>query len=276
MLETVWADEQGVPASDRGLAYGDGLFETLRIAHGKPSLLDYHLRRMLDGANRLAIPLTRDQLTGAVDSALVHFQSEFPQNCEGWILKMMLTRGSGGRGYLPPENPSPRLIISAHPLPAPPDRSGVEVGIARSVLVVDPAIAGVKSLNRLAQVQASREIQPGWFDVLMCDSAGCLIEGTRTNLFCLLGNTWVTPPVSSLAVAGVARAALIDHLNTQNAPVEEYPLSMAMLYRRDFEGLVLTNSVMGALPVKRIDRFQLPISDRLATIVSFLSDAVGS
>ncbi|MGP4844266.1 aminotransferase class IV [Marinobacter sp. 1Y8] len=276
MLETVWADEQGVPASDRGLAYGDGLFETLRIAHGTPTLLEYHLRRMLDGATRLAIPLTRVQLTGAVESALEHFQHQFPQDGKGWVLKLVLTRGSGGRGYLPPENPTPRLIISSHPLPVMPNDSGIEVGIADSPLVVDPAIAGVKSLNRLAQVQASLGIRPGWFEMLMCDSTGCLVEGTRTNLFALLGDTWVTPPVSSLAVAGVARAALIDHLNSNGVPVEEYPLLMAMFYRPDFGGLILTNSVMGAVPVSRIDAFQLPISDRLATIVSFLSDAVGS
>lgn len=276
MLEIVWADEQGVPASDRGLAYGDGLFETLRVAQGKPTLPEYHLQRMLDGAARLAIPFAREQLTAAVESALERFQHQFPQDEGGWVLKLMLTRGSGGRGYLPPDNPKPRLIISAHPLPAMPDVCGVDVGVATSPLLVDPAVAGIKSLNRMAQVQASFSIRPGWFEVLMRDTTGCFVEGTRTNLFALLGDTWVTPPVSSLAVAGVARAALIDHLNVNGEFVAECPLAMAMLYRHDFGGLILTNSVIGAVPVSRIDGFQLPISDRLATIVSFLSDAVGS
>lgn len=259
-----------MPADDRGLAYGDGLFETIRVRRNGPTLADYHVRRMLEGAERLAIPLAHDQLTACIQHAVERYRS-----AEDWVLKLMLTRGTGGRGYRPDPTPSPRVIVSRHALPPVP-QAGAAVSISKQPLTVDPLLAGLKTLNRLPQVLASQSM-PDWaYEVLMTDRAGFYLEGTKTNLFASLGGCWITPPCTELAVAGVARQAVIDYLVSQGEPVEYRAIAPGDLSRADCDGLLLTNSVVGAVAVAEIDGQQLPMGPSLAKIRSFLTEAVGS
>jgi 4-amino-4-deoxychorismate lyase len=261
VVDVLWAEDASVPVSDRGLAYGDGVFETIRVQQNRPTLAGRHLARIREGAERLGIGVDPVFLAENLYNACQRYARQ-----HDWVLKVMLTRGSGGRGYRPPHTALPRLIFGAHPLPPPPAAEGVSVCLAGLTLSVSPALSGLKSLSRLDQVLASQTIAAGCYESIMTDSAGRLLEGTRTNLMLLMGDQWLTPPVSDLAVAGVMRARVIQSLREQSESVQERPVSPALLASADCGGMVLMNSVAGVIPVRNFGCVRLPVGARLATI----------
>lgn len=260
-LDVIWADRQDLPASDRGLAYGDGLFETIRVEGDQPLLLRRHLERLVAGARRLAIPLPPDQLQQLVGEALEHYGRP-----SAWVLKLVLTRGSGGRGYRPPTQCRPRLVLSCHAMPPLPAPDGVTATVASTPLVVNPELSGLKSLNRLEQVMASQNLPAESYEAVFTDTGGRLLEGTRTNLLVRFDGQWWQPPAEGIAVAGVMAAALADGLTAAGERVRQRPLPLSLLTRPECEGLYLTNSVIGAVPVRKLGCLYLPIDNTLATI----------
>lgn len=271
MLSVIWPEEGVVDSSDRGLAYGDGLFETIRVMGSRAFLLERHLQRLIRDAQRLSIPLSRSRLDAVVETALETLAPKTDSGSPGWVLKLILTRGSGGRGYRLPETVSPRLVVSAHSLPPRPDPGGVLARISQWPLVVSPGLAGIKSLNRLDQVMASRELQPGDYEVIMPDLQGDLVEGTRTNLLVRCHHYWVTPAEQSLAVAGVMRGEVLEALEKAGEKVLKRPVSRADLDDSNCLGVWLMNSVAGAVPVRQLGEQGLPVDDGLATIAPLVT-----
>lgn len=257
----VWGESDQIPADDRGLAYGDGLFETIRVSRHAPTLCQRHLDRLLSGADCLKIPLNASDLRTALDASLVRYRRDMD-----WVLKLILTRGSGGRGYTPSSAPSPRLIASAHDMPALPAPAGVYACLSTWNAQMSGPLSGLKSLNRLPQVMASEAMPDGCYEAIMCDEAGRMLEGTRTNLFLRIGDQWLTPPTGHLAVAGVMRAEVMARLAQQGEPVLEQPLPPALLEHPDCRGLIVMNSVIGAVSVRQIGTLRLPVDAGLATI----------
>lgn len=268
MIVTVVPEEQpdqmGVPVSDRGLAYGDGLFETILVVNGQPQLLEAHRQRMLQGAERLAIPLTPAELCDALASICDRLSSAQGRQ----VLKLILTRGSGGRGYKPPEEAGPRLIVSLSPAPAPLSLDGVAAVTSTIPLTVNPVLAGIKTLNRLEQVMASRDIPADCFEALMAGTEGDLREGTRTALLYRWQDQWWTPPRDKVAVHSVMLGHVERGLAQRGEGLKEAMLFPDQLWQPEFSGLLLLNSVIGAVPVQTLDGRRLPQSGQLATIVS--------
>lgn len=265
MFHLYWADEGGVPASDRGFAYGDGLFETMSVTAGRSALLGYHLDRLSQDAGRLAIPAARFELEKVCARALARYAGQYGGG--NWVLKLTLTRGSGGRGYRPDPGIQPNLMVSHSAAPAPADPAGVVVDFSPIPLTVNPLFAGIKSLNRLEQVMAARELRGDVYEVLMSNREGQVVEGTRTNLFVRSGETWITPPSATLAVAGVMRRYVLDRLHSSGHEVREAPLQLADLVGERCRGVWLTNSVLGVVSVRNLAGHDLPVDQRLATIV---------
>lgn len=242
LIDGVPSDQ--LPATDRGLAYGDGLFETIRIHRGTPLFLDLHLQRLALGCERLgivpAIPQWRQWLERALLDA-----------APASVLKLIVTRGSGGRGYRPPESAQPRCIISLHDLPAPsqPDpREGIKAFVCEQRLALQPALAGIKHLNRLEQVLASREFpDASWQEGLMCDCAGNLVEGTRSNLFLAVQGRLFTPDLTQCGIAGILRAQLLTLFGSR---VEVATLHDTRLLGA--EEIFVCNSVLGIWPVTQL------------------------
>ncbi len=263
MPHVFWADEQGLPATDRGLAYGDGLFETIRMQGRQGLLLSRHLARLTRDAARLAIPVSRRDLQSVCARAVERWPRS---DDEGWVLKLTLTRGAGGRGYRADPGMTPNLLVSAAPLPPMPDPAGVVADFSRVPLTVNPLLAGIKSLNRLEQVMAAQDIQGSLFEVLMSNARGELVEGTRTNVLLKTSLGWVTPPASTLAVAGVLREWLLERLRARGEPVLEQPITMADVTGPECQGLFLLNSVLGVVPVRTLADHDLPVDTGLATI----------
>lgn len=237
MLPPALFDDHYVPFDDRGLAYGDGLFETVLLRAGEPVLWRYHTDRLANGCERLNIPLP---CQAALDDA---WQGVSTAELE--VLKLILTRGSGGRGYAQPDEVTPRLLSRRTPFQPSIQRwqQGVTVRLCDLRLSRQPRLAGIKHLNRLENVLARQE----WNDTaiaegVLADSEGLVIEATSMNIFWQQAGQVLTPLLDQCGVAGTLRAALIDQ-----GAVAQTSLSLDCL--AEVEQLWVANSVQGVWPV---------------------------
>ena len=236
----------GQPASeinllDRGLAYGDGLFETMLIHQHKVVFLAEHLTRLQRGCEQLGMEL--DQ--AALDAELAQMLAS--STASNGVLKVMVTRHAGGRGYRPGAATCNR-ILTMHPALDYRDshpEQGIAMFVCRQRLSRQPALAGLKHLNRLEQVLASREWpDESCMEGLMLDTEGLVIEGTRSNLFAVIKGKLLTPDLSLSGVAGVMRNVLLANFG---AAVTVSTLTLEQV--RQAEEIFVCNSINGIWPV---------------------------
>lgn len=250
-VETTWVDGapgRAVPADDRGLHYGDGLFETVAVRRGVPVFWERHMTRLAEGCARLRLPRP--------DPAVLQREADaLCRDADAAVLKVVITRGSGGRGYRPPAAPEPRRVLSLHPWPgavAARAAEGVRVITCRTPLGDSPALAGLKHLNRLEQVLARAEWDdPDIPEGLMADTRGRLVEGTMGNLFAVRAGALVTPPVDRCGVRGIMRGVVMEQAAGRGLAVSEAYLDLPALVRA--EEVFLTNSIIGLWPVLAVD-----------------------
>ncbi|MCI8211598.1 4-amino-4-deoxychorismate lyase [Pseudomonas sp. S25] len=251
-----WID--GRPADtlsvrNRGLAYGDGLFETVAVRAGRPSLLDQHLQRLQRGCDRLRITadhfLIRDELLA------------FAAQLGDGVMKLILSRGDSQRGYAPDPHSRPLRILQGGPLPAYPAAHaelGVRLFPCVTRLAEQPLLAGLKHLNRLEQVLARSEWQsPEFAEGLMRDTSGRVIEGVYSNLFIVRDGLLITADLSRAGVAGVMRAALLEQAPALGIQVDVRDLQMADLEHAD--EVFVCNSVYGIWPVHGFEQLSWPV-----------------
>ncbi len=232
-----------VGGDDRGLAYGDGLFETMLASAGTLPWWESHWQRLEAGARRLRMSLPARAKVESEAMALL--------DGGGGVLKLIVTRGAGGRGYLPSAIAAPTWVLSRHPLPPPAPAAGLNLRWCDTRLALQPALAGIKHCNRLEQVLARAE----WLDAaapeneadegLMRSAEGDVVCATAANVFVLHGSRWRTPPVDRCGVAGICRQWLLAALD-----VEQARLGVEDLYAAD--AVFLCNAVRGILPVGRL------------------------
>ena len=231
-----------IAITDRGLAYGDGVFETLLVANGQPVWWDAHLARLQRGCEALGIAAPAATTLDAEARALIAGQSRA-------VLKILVTRGAGGRGYGADPDLAPTRVLSLHaaPMLAPDDVAhGVAVRWCDTRLAIQPRLAGLKHLNRLEQVLARNE----WRDDaiaegLMRDLEGRAVCATSANLFVVRGGALLTPALHRCGVAGTARSWVL-----QRHDVAEVDLTVEDIEQAD--ELLLCSSVRGILPVARL------------------------
>lgn len=239
--------ESRIAATDRGLHYGDGLFETLAVIEGKPCLWQRHMARLQQGCTRLGISMPDPKRLWAEAKQEI-------AGAERGVLKIIVTRGQGGRGYRPPSEPVPTRMLHLSPWPDYPDqawRQGITARVCHTRLGCNPALAGIKHLNRLEQVLARAEWQDGAIaEGIMLDAEGRVIEGTMSNLFMLREGRLVTPDLSRCGVAGVMRALIIDLARAQALPVSVEDVCLDDLLQAD--ALFFSNSLIGIWPVQSL------------------------
>jgi 4-amino-4-deoxychorismate lyase len=228
---------------DRGFQYGDGLFETIEIRENTPIFLQQHLQRLNQDSQRLHLP--------KIDLDVLH--SEIHQLCENAgnaVLKIIITRGTGGRGYRQPDEIQPPRILSLHPFPDYPKSfytNGIVARICNTRLGLNPTLAGIKHLNRLEQVMARAE----WNDNaihegIMLDFNGRVIEGTMTNLFYAKNNQLFTAFLNLCGIKGILRGWIFEQI-----PVIEHDFFIENLFNAD--EIFVCNSVMGICSVRQIE-----------------------
>lgn len=241
-------DGDRVSALDRGLAYGDGLFETIRFLHGEAPLWSRHVGRLREGCERLGLPAPD---VGQLAGECARVTAGMPDA----VVKVVLTRGAGRRGYAPSAEAVATRVVAAFPVPdVPPDwyRDGIRVRCCALRLASQPRLAGIKHLNRLEQVLARAEwSDAGVVEGLLFDQHDNLVSATAANVFVAIDGRLSTPSVETCGVAGVLRGALLRAL----PDVRIRTVAKDELMRVD--EMFLASSVRGVLPVRVLEGREL-------------------
>lgn len=247
------AEASALPLPDRGLDFGDGVFETLLIRQGEPLFLDLHLARMLRGCKVLVLPDCESTVRRHLQAATSAIAAR------GWhwaSLRITLSRGTGPRGYAPPNKARPRIIISVTRLDkfAPDMSAPAALHLADMRWATQPALAGLKHLNRLEQVLAAAEYTAAGLDeAVMLDQTGRVISVVAGNLFVVSGGEILTPELKNCGIHGTRR----DLVMRRWAPkleliVRECELGIAELEAAD--EVFYSNALVGLRPVARFGR----------------------
>ena len=235
-----------IAAADRGLAYGDGVFETMAWLDGQVRAFAHHWERLNAGCNRLGI--------AAPDRAVLESEIVRVANAERCVIKIIVSRGASGRGYGPDPGGVPTRVVAGLAWPAYPQRcwtDGVTVGIAQTRLAMNPALAGIKHLNRLEQVLGARERQRhGWDEAVMLDYQNHVIGGTMSNIFLVLDGELRTPGLQDSGIRGVTRTRILAAARRMGVASAEATIDMNNVLAA--EEVFLSNALIGIWPVARV------------------------
>ncbi|MCG6871101.1 MAG: aminodeoxychorismate lyase [Gammaproteobacteria bacterium] len=270
LLNASWALVDGeaadtVPLGDRGLHFGDGLFESIRVERGQALLWHLHAARLARGCEVLGMEFPADRL----------LERELAEVCQGApevaMVKLLLTRGDG-RGYAVPAGGRVRRIWLLYPLRDDPEAraEGVAVRECRLRLSLQPRLAGIKHLNRIEQILARGEVEPPFREGLCFDQRERLVEATSANVFLVRDEMLVTPRLDACGIAGVMRARVMNVARELGMPVSETEVDHAALASAD--ELLLTNSLIGIWPVRQLGtqaRVVGPVCRRLQAACGF-------
>lgn len=249
--------ENRVNVGDRGLQYGDGLFETIAYRNDHLEFLSDHLSRLVEGCQRLKITFTPSLQQSLINEVNAVCQ----QLTNDAVIKVILTRGSGGRGYrYQPDMPATRIICTyAMPMYPAHNVSGITVRICQQRLAINPSLAGIKHLNRLEQIMARNEWQDEMVaEGLMFDYHQRLIEGTMSNVFLVQDNQLWTADLSNSGIAGIMRKQLMQVAERLGIQLHITELSIENLKQAD--EVFVCNSLIGIWPVTYIMDFNLEFS----------------
>ncbi|MDF1583420.1 MAG: aminodeoxychorismate lyase [Methyloprofundus sp.] len=252
--------------TDRGLHYGDGLFETIEIVQGQPVFLTQHLARLKIGCQVLRIPYPKEAL----------LLDEIHQICHSvvhGVVKLMLTRGSGGRGYRQPETILATRLVFLYPFPRYPanyKNEGIKAHFCTSRLGLNPVLAGIKHNNRLEQVLARAEWQDEFQEGLMLNLNEHVIEGTMTNLFVVKDGVLYTPEIILSGVKGVLREIILEIAKINNIPFKVTSLTQDFILLAD--ELFVTNSVIGIWPIKSLTGKSYTLGPWTQKIIHYLAE----
>jgi 4-amino-4-deoxychorismate lyase len=236
-----------IAADDRGLAYGDGLFSTIKVERGIVQLWDYHLQRLQLGAKKLFFP----EVDWLLLSSELDYLAKSVREQPFAVIKVILTRGSGGRGYSIQGCSSPQRILSVHPYPVfyqQWQRNGLKVIQCRQKLAINTQLAGLKTLNRLEQILIKHELEAQHaLEGIVCDNDGYVIEACSANIFIKLKNQWVTPKLDGCGVSGVKRQQIMELSAKAGQPITAMKITKNDLLNA--QAVCLTNALMGIIPV---------------------------
>lgn len=229
---------------DRGLQFGDGLFETLVFKNKQPLLLEEHLQRLEMGCSKLNIQVDTAQLS----TELVYCLNQ--HELYDGIVKLIVTRGNSKRGYASPADATANryIYISPYPIINIDHQQGIKLALCKTRLAKQPLLAGIKHLNRLEQILARQELSEEYPEGILCDTDGFVIEGCMSNIFILNDEKLITPLIDQCGVAGVMAGAIINKAKSLGLQVEQKRVTLEEL--QSGESIFLSNSVIGIWPVK--------------------------
>jgi 4-amino-4-deoxychorismate lyase len=235
----------GIGIENRGFQYGDGLFETAALIGGRVRFLDGHLSRLQHGCERLSIPMPQSDL-------LAQEIAQVTAGHERGVVKVIVTRGAGGRGYRPVDGVASKRVVALYSAPESLAADvGIEIRWCTTRCARNAQLAGMKHLNRLEQVLAQAE----WRDAaiaegLMTDTEGELVSGTSSNVFLVIEGVLVTPDLRYAGVAGVMRGQVLKIAQAQDWHCEERAVwPEEVMHATE---VFVTNAVRGIRPVLKL------------------------
>lgn len=250
----------GIAATDRGLTLGDGLFETIAVSGGRPVWLEEHLARLAASAETMGIACDRGFVTREVAVLLT--------DVANGILRITLTRGSGGRG-LGQGGADPTLLLTLNPWA--PDLAFAPARLITSTVCRNagsPA-ARMKTLSCADNILAAREaVAADVDDALMLNAAGHIACSTIANVFVLRSGALLTPPLSDGVLPGIVRGQLVAEFGARESTLRPADLHAA-------DAVFLTNSLRLLRPVTQLDGNAMSQAARVGQISAWLAQASG-
>ncbi|MBT8060282.1 MAG: aminodeoxychorismate lyase [Gammaproteobacteria bacterium] len=251
-----------VSAADRGLQYGDGLFETLAVFRGQPRFWQGHVDRLAAGCERLGLPVTPQ-------SVLLREVQTVAAGQPRCVVKIVITRGTSGRGYAPLPSAEAKRVVSSWAWPPAAGSlalNGIRARICELRLGIQPALAGMKHLNRLEQVLARAEwTDPAIHEGILLDREDHVVTAISSNLFLVLAGQVLTPRLDRCGVRGVMRGAILNVLRKR---CEQRRITIDML--AEAEEVFVCNSVRGIFPVTRIDHWEYAVGSVTRELMDWL------
>ena len=250
---------------DRAFQYGDGVFETIAVRNGCLLAWDYHLARLQQGCFRLYI--------APPDPEIIHQEClSLARDQEHAVVKLIISRGEAGRGYMPSGDSQCTRVVMLFPWPQYPDayqHDGISAGVCESRLSCNPMLAGIKHLNRLEQIMLKREIADSHPEALVMDSTGRLVEGIMSNFFIASNYRLRTPSLEQAGVSGIIREAILDLAPSNGIEVEVTELFIEDVL--DADELFFCNSLIGIWPVRELNKHKFrerSIGRRIASLLN--------
>lgn len=250
----------------RALHYGDGVFRTLLRVEGRWLDFDRHYVKLVHDCRALGLDPPH---VGQLEAELESLGGGRTQPVVG---KIILARSGAGRGYAPTSRQCDRILLR-YPAPRYPAShwsEGITATVSSVVLAEQPLLAGVKHLNRLENMLAARGWPQGVQEALLCNAAGQLICGTRSNVFWVRDGRLHTPRLTGCGVAGMMRAKVLDAARALGLVVEVLESPLADLLKAS-EGF-LSNSLIGIWPLRRLDDHEFaapgPLTLRLQAMLA--------
>src|SRR6056300_1130070 len=239
-------------SKDRGLQFGDGLFETIAVINGVPRLWERHFFRLQDGCKRLGIECPDEsEVKAAIDALEV--------NQDRAVLKLIVTAGSSSQGYARAGGTS-NVIFQVNEWPAAELYSDSNYAIKATIsslqLAKQPLLAGMKHLNRLEQVLAKRLLPNEFDEAIVLDTDGHVAECISANIFIHLNDQWFTPMLDKAGIVGAMRTELLAQATEAGVSVAETSITMKQL--KQATAICITNSLIGVHVVKSIDELTFP------------------
>ena len=251
--------QDSISVVDRGFNYGDGLFTTAKVCEGQIDYLDYHIQRLKFGCQKLLID--------DVDfSWLRAYLTTLALSYDLAVIKVVITAGSGGRGYSREGAQAPNIIVTVHPFPTHYEQMavhGINLGVANTMLGINPQLAGIKHLNRLEQVLIRKELDSRKEDdLLVLNMHQNIIETSSANIFYQIGKQWFTPEIKISGVDGIMRQVILK----QKPDVIVVSDNLTAL--ADVKAMFICNCISGIIPVNRFNNTALEMN----AVVNFKDD----
>lgn len=276
LINNIFTDQ--ISVYDRGLSYGDGFFETMfwknvpNTSTNRVEFWDRHIKRIKKSCNLLNIKFPEEEMLFKYKEKIL---SKAQKNqCKSGVLKIIITRGVGGRGYKYEENMTPTIIFQVSPKPNLSKiiyEDGVDVIFCRKSITRNENLSGYKHLNRLDSVLSRSEWNdPKIFEGIFLDKRENIIEGTMTNIFMLKKNTIYTPSINCSGIKGIMRQIAIekckkifDAIVIDKIPKKEFLSS---------DSIFLTNSILKILPIRKVENLEFKINKKIRKIMADLQD----
>jgi 4-amino-4-deoxychorismate lyase len=257
-----------IAVMDRGLHYGDGVFETILYRNTQLEFWMQHMQRLQQGAARLQLACPTEDVWRADIAQLLRAQAD--RDC---VIKIIITRGPGQRGYRHPQPTACTRIVMLTPYTASDIANcGAHIRFCKTMISHNPALAGIKHLNRLDNVLARNEWQDDYDEGLMLDHRGCVIEATMSNVVAVKQGRLYTPRLTDAGIHGIIRQQLLALAARHDIACAQIDMQPGQLLAMD--ELMLTNSVIGLWPVVQLDTHSYAIGTMTRRLQALLNQSL--